>query len=85
MAIKQFSHEHLRPKDQPLGAPRSSAGSGLLQRIKQVFDNELPGSDEFTEDEFAELREIDRRRKAGLDTYLSVEDAMRMIREGRAA
>lgn len=59
--------------------------AGLLQRLKQVFDRELAESDDFTEDELAELQEIDRRRKAGLDTYLSMEDAMRMIREGRAA
>lgn len=59
--------------------------AGLLQRLKQVFDRELVGSDDFTEDELAELQEIDRRRMAGLDTYLSMEDAMRMIREGRAA
>jgi hypothetical protein len=59
--------------------------AAFLQRLKQIFDNELASSEDFTEDELAELREIDRRRKAGLDTYLSVEDAMRMIREGRAA
>lgn|GEM_PF-484271 len=59
--------------------------AGLLQRLKQVFDRELAESDDFTEDELAELHEIDRRRKAGLDTYLSMEDAMRMIREGRPA
>ncbi|HQV75044.1 MAG: hypothetical protein KBA60_05495 [Flavobacteriales bacterium] len=59
--------------------------AGLLQRLKQVFDQELAESDDFTDDELAELNEIDRRRKAGLDTYLSMEDAMRMIREGRAA
>jgi len=59
--------------------------AGLLQRLKQVFDQELTESDDFTDDELAELKEIDRRRKAGLDTYLSMEDAMRMIREGRAA
>lgn len=59
--------------------------AGLLQRLKQVFDQELTESDDFTDDELAELQEIDRRRKAGLDTYFSMEDAMRMIREGRAA
>lgn len=58
---------------------------GLLQRLKQILDKELGGDDGFTEEELAELREIDRRRKEGLDTYLSVEDAMRMIREGRRA
>lgn len=36
-----------------------------------------------TDDELAELEEIDRRRKAGLDTYKSLDEAMRMIREGR--
>lgn len=53
----------------------------FLQRLKQIFDKELGSDDDFTEEELAELREIDRRRKEGLDTYLSVEDAMRMIRE----
>lgn len=59
--------------------------AGFLQRLKQIFDHELGSSDDFTEEELAELQEIDRRRKAGLDTYLSVEDAMRMISEGRTA
>ena len=59
--------------------------AGFLQRQKQIFDHELGSSDDFTEEELAELQEIDRRRKAGLDTYLSVEDAMRMISEGRTA
>jgi hypothetical protein len=59
--------------------------AGFLQRLKQLFDQELGSSDDFTEEELAELQEIDRRRKAGLDTYLSVEDAIRMIREGRRA
>ena len=58
---------------------------GLLHRLKQVFDRELAEPDGFTEEELVELQEIDRRRKAGLDTYLSMEDAMRMIREGRSA
>lgn len=56
--------------------------AGFLQRLKQIFDKELGSGDDFTEEELAELREIDRRRKEGLDTYLSVEDAMRMIRDG---
>ena len=59
--------------------------AGFLQRLKQIFDKELGSDDDFTEEELAELREIDRKRKEGLDTYLSVEDAMRMIREGRRA
>lgn len=59
--------------------------AGFLQRLKQIFDKELGSDDDFTEEELAELREIDRRRKEGLDTCLSVEDAMRMIREGRRA
>lgn len=59
--------------------------AGFLQRLKQIFDQELGTGDEFTDEELAELQEIDRRRKAGLDTYLSVEEAMRMLREGRRA
>ena len=54
---------------------------GLLHRLKQIFDRELAEPDGFTEEELVELQEIDRRRKAGLDAYLSMEDAMRMIRE----
>ncbi|HMN06674.1 MAG TPA: hypothetical protein PKD45_13215 [Flavobacteriales bacterium] len=54
----------------------------LLQRLKKIFDKEL-GDDVFTAEELAELEEIDRRRKAGLDTYLPVDEAMRLIREGR--
>lgn len=59
--------------------------AGVLQRLKKIFDKELGGDDDFTEEELAELREIDRRRKAGLDTYLPMEEALRMIREGRRA
>jgi hypothetical protein len=59
--------------------------AGFLQRLKQIFDEELGTGDEFTDEELAELQEIDRRRKAGLDTYLSVEEAMRTLREGRRA
>lgn len=40
---------------------------------------------DITDDELAELKEIDRRRKAGLDTYVGLDEAMRMIREGRRA
>lgn len=57
----------------------------VLQRLKKIFDKELGGDDDFTEEELAELREIDRRRKAGLDTYLPMEEALRMIREGHRA
>jgi hypothetical protein len=59
--------------------------AGVLQRLKKIFDKELGGDDDFTEEELAELREIDRRRKAGLDTYLPMEEALRMIRKGRRA
>jgi hypothetical protein len=59
--------------------------AGFLQRLKRIFDKELGTGDEFTDEELAELQEIDRCRKAGLDTYLSVEEAMRMLREGRRA
>jgi hypothetical protein len=59
--------------------------AGFLQRLKQIFDKELGVDEDFTEEELAELQEIDRRRKLGLDTYLSVEEAMRMLREGRRA
>ncbi|MEZ4759465.1 MAG: hypothetical protein R2810_06725 [Flavobacteriales bacterium] len=59
--------------------------AGFLQRLKKLFDRELGPGNDFTEEELLELQAIDRRRREGLDTYLSVEDAMRMIREGRKA
>jgi len=59
--------------------------AGFLQRLKKLFDRELGPGNDFTEEEILELQAIDRRRREGLDTYLSVEDAMRMIREGRKA
>jgi hypothetical protein len=40
---------------------------------------------DITDAELVELEEIDRRRKAGLDTYVTLDEAMRTIREGGRA
>ena len=58
----------------------------LLATIRALLTREgKEGAFEITDDELAELEEIDRRRKAGLDTYVSLDEAMRTIREGRRA
>ena len=53
----------------------------LLECVRAILDRESIVADDFTDEEIAELEEIDRRRKAGLDTYVSAEEAMRMARE----
>jgi len=53
----------------------------LLERVRAILDRESIAAEDFTDEEIAELEEIDRRRKAGLDTYVSAEEAMRMARE----
>jgi hypothetical protein len=58
----------------------------ILATIRSLLKRDEEGEDfNITDDELAELEEIDRRRKAGLDTYVSLDEAMRMIREGRRA
>ena len=58
----------------------------VLTTIRSLLKRDEKGEDfVITDDELAELEEIDRRRKAGLDTYVSLDEAMRMIREGRRA
>lgn len=58
----------------------------ILATIHSLLKRDSRGQDfDITDDELAELEEIDRRRKAGLDTYVSLDEAMRMIREGRRA
>jgi len=58
----------------------------VLATIRSLLKRDEKGKDfDITDDELAELEEIDRRRKAGLDTYVSLDEAMRMIREGRRA
>ena len=54
--------------------------AGFLQRLKQIFDKELGASDDFSEEELAELQEIERRRLSG-DQSVSREEAMRMARQ----
>ena len=58
----------------------------VLATIRSLLkrDEKDEGFD-ITDDELAELEEIDRRRKAGLDTYVSLDEAMRMIRADRRA
>ena len=55
--------------------------ASLLLRLKQVFDRELVATDELSESELAELREIERRQESGEDAYVSMEQAMRMAHE----
>lgn len=58
----------------------------ILATIRALLKRDEKGTDfDITDDELAELEEIDRRRKAGQDTYVSLDEAMRMIREGRRA
>ncbi|MBK7083842.1 MAG: hypothetical protein IPH53_03940 [Flavobacteriales bacterium] len=58
----------------------------ILATIRSLLKRDEKGENfDITDDELAELEEIDRRRKAGLDTYVSLDEAMRMIREGRRA
>lgn len=58
----------------------------ILATIRSLLKRDEKGEDfDITEDELAELEEIDRRRKAGLETYVSLDEAMRMIRSGRRA
>jgi hypothetical protein len=58
----------------------------ILTTICSLLKRDEKGADfDVTDDELAGLEEIDRRRKAGLDTYVSLDEAMRMIREGRRA
>ncbi|MBP8823848.1 MAG: hypothetical protein KBH07_09400 [Flavobacteriales bacterium] len=58
----------------------------ILSTIRSLLkrDERAEGFD-ISDDELAELEEIDRRRKAGLDTYVNLEEAMRMIRQDRRA
>lgn len=58
----------------------------ILATIRSLLKRDDMGEAfDITDDELAELEEIDRRRKAGLDTYVSLDEAMRTIREGRRA
>ncbi len=65
---------------------QSERNESVLATIRSLLKRDGQGQDfDITDDELAELEEIDRRRKAGLDTYVSLDDTMRMIREGRRA
>lgn len=54
--------------------------TSLLERIRTLLKRE-GRSDGISEEELAELREIERRQESGEDEYVSLEDAMRMARE----
>ena len=65
---------------------QSERNESVLATIRSLLKRDSQGQDfDITDDELAELEEVDRRRKAGLDTYVSLDEAMRMIREGRRA
>ena len=53
----------------------------FLRRIKDLFDRREHTDVDLTDDELAELREIERKQESGEDAYVSMEDAMRMARE----
>ncbi len=53
----------------------------FLQRIKDLFDRRERTDVDLTDDELAELREIERKQESGEEAYISMEDAMRMARE----
>ncbi|HRN37401.1 MAG TPA: hypothetical protein PLY76_09490 [Flavobacteriales bacterium] len=60
---------------------QSERNESVLSTIRSLLKRDDHGKDfDITDDELAELEEIDRRRKAGLDTYVSLDEAMRMIR-----
>jgi ribonuclease D len=54
--------------------------TSLLERIRTLLKRD-GSSDGITEEELAELREIERRQESGEDAYVSLEEAMRMARE----
>jgi hypothetical protein len=58
----------------------------ILTTIRSLLKRDDKGEAfDITDDELAELEEIDRRRKAGLDMYVSLDEAMHMIRHWRRA
>lgn len=65
---------------------QNERNESILTTIRSLLKRDEQGEDfDITDDELAELEEIDRRRKAGLDTYVSLDEAMHMIRQGRRA
>ncbi|MBS1546321.1 MAG: hypothetical protein JST38_03035 [Bacteroidetes bacterium] len=53
--------------------------TGLLERIRSLLKRQQD-TEELSDEELAELREIERRQESGEDTYVSMEEAMRMAR-----
>ncbi len=54
--------------------------TSLLERIRTLLKRD-GRSEEISEEEVAELREIERRQESGEDEYVSLEEAMHMARE----
>ncbi len=52
----------------------------ILRKIKALLDSDEV-SEELTDDELAELEELRKRRLDGSETYVPLEEAMRMARE----
>lgn len=53
--------------------------TGLLERIRSLLKRQQDAR-HLSEEELAELREIEGRQESGEDTYVSMEEAMRMAR-----
>ena len=53
--------------------------TGLLERIRSLLKRQQD-TEELSDEELAELREIERRQESGEDAYVSMEEALRMAR-----
>ncbi len=53
--------------------------TGLLERIRTLLKRQQ-NAEELSDEELAELREIERRQESGEDAYVSMEEALRMAR-----
>ncbi|HQV37288.1 MAG: hypothetical protein IPL81_06430 [Flavobacteriales bacterium] len=55
--------------------------NGVLQRLKEFLDKEVGAYPDLTDEEAAELDELQRRRSDGTDAYVPLDEAMRIARE----
>lgn len=55
--------------------------NGVLQRLKEFLDKEVGELPDLTDEEVAELDELQRRRLDGTDVYVPLDEAMRIARE----